>query len=74
MGLPHISITGDTASALNYSQIFRCEGDHFVPFRIAANFWELVRDGDGWKVARRTNRLLNGADEALELLRRVDRG
>jgi hypothetical protein len=74
MGIPHIVITGDTATALNYSQIFRCEGDHFVPFRIAANFWEMVRDGNSWKVARRTNRLLNGSDEALDLLRQVDRG
>jgi len=74
LGLPNVVITGDTATALNYSQIFRCEDDHFSPFCTAANFWELLREGDSWKVTRRTNRLLNGSDEALDLLSKVDRG
>jgi len=33
-----------------------------------------LREGDSWKVTRRTNRLLNGSDEALDLLSKVDRG
>ena len=68
MSMPNISIEGDRAVAINYSQVFVNDGDHWVVDRCAANRWELVRTGDGWRVNRRINRLLNGSDSSVQLL------
>jgi SnoaL-like domain len=68
MSLPNITIDGDRAVAINYSQVFVCEGDHWVTDRCAANRWELERTSDGWRVSRRVNRLLNGSEASVQLL------
>ena len=80
-GLPRIELDGDTAVAISYLQIVTPH--HGAPpmaisghgtssgFRIhrcGANRWELVRTPDGWKVKRRTLRLLDGSPEARDLL------
>lgn len=66
---PHVTVSGDSAVATCYSLMH-----HYVPetgifqvSRVSANRWDLVRDDDGWHVANRTNRLLNG-DEAARAL------
>ena len=38
-------------------------------WRVTATRWDLTRDGTTWKVTRRVNRLLDGSDDARELLR-----
>ena len=63
-----IDLAGDTATATGYSCVFRWDGQDFGAYRVAANRWELRREGDGWRVTRRVNRLLNGAAEARDLL------
>ena len=68
MSLPHIRLMGDRAVAINYSQVFVSEGDHWLVDRCAANRWELVRTTDGWRISRRVNRLLNGSDASVQLL------
>lgn len=65
MGLPHVRVDGDRAVAVNHSVVLRA-GE---VWRTAANRWELVRTADGWQVASRTNRLLDGSQEARDLLR-----
>ena len=65
MGLPRVTVDGDRAVAVNHSTVY-LEGQ---VWRVAANRWELVRTPDGWRVATRTNRLLDGSTEARELLR-----
>jgi hypothetical protein len=65
---PHVQIDGDQAVAIGYSVVFKWDGRAFGVFRVAANRWELARFPPGWKVVRRTNRLLNGAEEARALL------
>ena len=37
--------------------------------RLGANLWELKRTKDGWKVARRSYRQLDGTEGAREILR-----
>ncbi len=69
IGLPHIVITGDTAVATSYSRLYRHDGENFRVWRVGANRWELVRTPEGWRVKYRTNRVLNGSEEARELLR-----
>lgn len=73
MALPHIVIDGDRATAVNYTHIHQRDGETYTTVRIAANFWELERRPDGWKVRYRRNRLLNGSDEGLAVLRGIDR-
>jgi hypothetical protein len=73
MGLPFITVTGDEASALNYSCVMRPDGDaRFFPWRVSANHWELVRQQGRWWIRRRTNRLMTGDPQALTLLRSID--
>jgi hypothetical protein len=80
-GLPYVRIEGDTAVAISYLQILVPDrvGPRFdVPnhgasqgfhvHRVAANRWEFVRTGAGWKIRRRTVRSLDGTPQARELL------
>lgn len=64
-GLPRIDVDGDRAVAVNHSVVL-LEGS---VWRVAANRWELSRTPAGWKVTARTNRLLDGSQEARDLLR-----
>ena len=81
-GLPHIAIAGDSAVVTSYLQILTPNkaGDAVeVPnhgssrgyhiHRVVANRWELVRGAGGWKIKRRTLRLIDGSEPAREVLR-----
>ncbi|WP_433220532.1 nuclear transport factor 2 family protein [Dactylosporangium sp. CS-047395] len=69
-GLPHLQVDGDRAVATAYSQlVLRDEAtDGFRVWRTGVNRWEFTRTPGGWQVTHRTNRQLNGAAEARELL------
>jgi SnoaL-like domain len=54
-----IELGEDAATALNYSLIMRREGDRFYLWRVSAVRWDLARLDSGWRVRRRTNRLLD---------------
>jgi len=83
--LPHITINDDTAVVVSYLQILtpRKLGEMVeVPnhggsrgyhvHRVVANRWELVRTPSaGWKIKRRTLRLIDGSEPAREILRSV---
>ncbi len=70
MSFPHVRVEGDTAVATCYQTlIMHREGGYRID-RQSANRWELARTADGWRVTRRTNRLLDGSAEARELLAR----
>ena len=61
---PVIDLDGDRASARTYSVVFRhCDGG-WEAHRVSANAWTLVRTQEGWRVAHRVNRLLNGDAQA----------
>ena len=66
---PYIMVDGDRAVALCHAQLLLRDetADGFRAWRITANRWELVRTDEGWKVADRTNRQLDGNDEARRL-------
>lgn len=68
-GIPQIAVEGDTAVAVNHSVVLLKTPDGFDVWRVAANRWELRRTPEGWKVARRVNRLLDGDPGAAALLR-----
>jgi hypothetical protein len=83
-GLPRVELDGDRAIATSYLQIItphegaapmevsgHGSSTGFRIHRVGANRWELKRTKDGWKVARRTLRPLDGSDGARELLRQA---
>lgn len=71
LGVHHVVVEGDRAVATGYSRVFRHSAQGFETWRVAANRWELVRTPDGWRAAYRTNRLIDGAEEARRLLGRA---
>lgn len=68
LGPPRITIDGDEALAVCYSCVARWNGTGFELYRVAANRWSLRREGAGWRIVDRQNRLLDGAAEARDLL------
>jgi len=81
-GLPYVALDGDTAVAISYLQILTpnktgepievsnhgaSRGYHI--HRVVTNRWELVRTEAGWKIKRRTLRLVDGSEPSRELLR-----
>ncbi len=62
-----ITVDGDVATALNYSLIMRFENPRFYLWRVSAVRWDFDRAGEGWKVTRRTNRLLDSAGAGSQL-------
>lgn len=81
-GLPHVTVDGDTAVVISYLQILTpkksgeavevpnhgtSRGYHI--HRVVANRWDLVRTPSGWKIKRRTLRLVDGSEGSREILR-----
>jgi SnoaL-like domain len=62
-----IELDGDGATAVNYSLIMRREDDRFYLWRVSAVRWDLTRTDAGWRVKRRTNRLLDETGSGREL-------
>jgi hypothetical protein len=69
---PHVVIEGDKATATHYGTLFTRKDGQFILLRLTASRWDLERfPGEGWRVMRRTNRLLDGAPEARQILTEV---
>jgi SnoaL-like domain len=86
-GLPHIALDGDTAIVTSYLQILapyksgvpievpnhgNSRGYHI--HRVVTNRWELARTAAGWKIKRRTIRLVDGSEPSREILRGALKG
>jgi hypothetical protein len=80
--LPHVTINGDTAIVVSYLQILTpkksgeavevpnhgsSRGYHI--HRVVTNRWDLIRTVSGWRIKRRTLRLVDGSEPAREILR-----
>jgi hypothetical protein len=73
MAFPYILVDGDRATALGYSHVIKNAHDGtFTVVRSSVNYWEFSRDGGNWRIVRRTNRPVDGTDEAYNLMHRVD--
>jgi hypothetical protein len=81
-GLPYIELDGDSAVVTSYLQILvpRKTGEAVeVPnhgssrgyhiHRVVTNRWELARGAAGWKIKRRSLRLVDGSEPSREILR-----
>ncbi|HEX5568900.1 MAG TPA: nuclear transport factor 2 family protein [Streptomyces sp.] len=74
VGPPHVTVDGDEAVAVCHSLMVVHEEGRYVVRRATANHWHLRRTDDGWRVATRTNRILDGRPESPRLLNRGARG
>jgi hypothetical protein len=70
LSLPLVSVSGDAATAVCYSQVFVAESDGWRAARVSANHLTLARGSQGWRVVTRETRLLDGAEAARALLAR----
>jgi hypothetical protein len=68
-----VSVDGDRAEAVGFSQVFKKDGESWMVWRAAINHFALVRTEDGWRIETRTNRVLNGSDASHQIMRKVIR-
>jgi hypothetical protein len=81
-GLPYVALDGDDAVVTSYLQILTpnktgaaievpnhgaSRGYHI--HRVVTSRWELKRTASGWKIKRRTMRLVDGSEPSREILR-----
>lgn len=69
--LPLVRVDGDEATAVGYTRVYRHTPAGYEVWRVSANRWELRRTAQGWRVARRTNQVIDGSGKADEVLRRA---
>jgi uncharacterized protein (TIGR02246 family) len=67
LGPATITLAGDWAIALCHSMVLAKSDEGWIPVRVAANRWELVRTQESWRVVRRDNALLDGRERARAL-------
>jgi hypothetical protein len=83
-GLPRVELRGDTAVAISYLQVLtpnreakpvelsgHGQSSGYRIHRLGANRWDLKRTKDGWKVARRAYRMLDGTQDGPKMLRQA---
>ncbi len=68
---PIVNINGDEAHATGYTRVYRHTGDGYEVWRLSANHWELRRTGDGWRLSRRINQVIDGTGKSNEILSRA---
>ncbi|MFF0501158.1 nuclear transport factor 2 family protein [Nocardia aobensis] len=73
-GPARIDIEGDEALAVFESLLVHRESEGYQVLRASVHRLELRRESDGWRIARRTGRLLDGGEQAHELLSTFARG
>jgi hypothetical protein len=68
---PVVTIDGDRAKAVTYSQVYLHSSEGHRVWRVSANQWELARPPGGWRVTRRANRVIDDSTEAHQILVRA---
>ncbi len=68
LGPVSVIVDGDTAAAVCESLLVRRRDGQFFVWRAGANHFRLVRTSDGWRIAQRTTRALDGSEVARDLL------
>jgi uncharacterized protein (TIGR02246 family) len=68
LGPAQVVVDGDRAVAVCESILVRHRDGGYSVRRAGANHFDLVRESDGWRIAHRVTRALNGATEARDLL------
>ena|SRR5947209_4863848 len=66
--LPVVKIDGDRATATNYGRVYVHADDGYEAWRVSVNRWELRRTPAGWRAAARTVHVIDGDQQARDLL------
>ena len=67
-GPVQVVVDGDHAYAVGYSLMLVHDDGAFRLRRVTANQWQMTRTAQGWRVARRTSRKLDGSQAARDIL------
>jgi hypothetical protein len=70
LNLPIVVVDGDRATVTGHSNTYHQEDGKYVVARVSSNRWELERVDGRWQVRSRVNRVLDGNQEARDLLAR----
>ena len=65
---PLITVEGDHATAIAYSQVYLHTDHGHDVWRVSANRWEFRRTSDGWRITRRVNRVIDGNRASHDIL------
>lgn len=65
---PVVTVDGDRATVIAYSQVFLHADEGHDVWRVSANRWECARTPAGWRITRRVNRVIDGSGESHEIL------
>ncbi|WP_433562026.1 nuclear transport factor 2 family protein [Nocardia sp. CA-151230] len=68
LGPVSVTVDGDTAAAVCESLLVRRRDGGFFVWRAGANHFRLVRTPEGWRIAQRITRALDGSEAARKLL------
>ena len=68
---PIVTVEGDHAVAVTYSQVYLHSDQGHHVWRVSANQWEFARTRSGWRVTRRLNRVIDGSPDARQILVRA---
>jgi len=68
---PKVTVDGDDAQAVGYSFVVLREDKRWILWRGAVNHWKLRRTDQGWRIAERFNRTLDGSPESHDTMRKV---
>lgn len=68
LGPAHVEVEGDEAVAVGHSLMIVRRDGQFLVRRATAHRWRLRRGPRGWRVTRRTSRVLDGRAESPRLL------
>jgi hypothetical protein len=58
---PVVTVDGDHATAITYSQVYLHSENGYDVWRVSANQWECRRTAGGWRLTRRVNRVIDGS-------------
>jgi hypothetical protein len=65
---PIVTVDGDRAVAIAYSQVFLHADNGYEVWRVSANRWECQRKTEGWRLTRCVNRVIDGEPAARSVL------
>lgn len=68
LGPAWVEVDGDEARAVCESTLVLAHGERWVTARAGVHRFTLVRDGDRWRITHRVTHLLDGSQEARDLL------
>ncbi len=68
---PVVTVDGDRAEAVTYSQVYLHSDQGHHVWRVSANQWAFARTANGWRLTRRANRVIDGSPEARQILVRA---